>query len=363
MGSWNGTCAVSNLHIKSGTPVVVFMLLENKEKKSFCYSNALYDISPIPFYGEYDDYGAVENCHGFGLNLTVEALKSQLYEFGQGGNEYHDIEVNRGNFDVEKMFEADHEDRLGIEFTRYFDGDEYSQSRLQEKIEKGDGLTTSQRFEMDRLVNKIRKVDNFRRVTHVIVHADIFKDITEKWFIEKYVGDGKGTTGYDNNYIHVYFRDILAGVPEHVQALKALKEEIDKISDLKEKMEKIYGDMAKAENSWKSENLATKWMGTFSRGSGMDYGLIDVTSAIEDYKTANDWQNLELFIIEVLKAAWISSFMESTRKLWSKQTGAGGQSDEALGYQILAKSTLDILAAETAYWADVNGEDEDDGVA
>ena len=35
MGSWNGTCAVSNMHIHSGQEVAVFMLLEIKEKKSF----------------------------------------------------------------------------------------------------------------------------------------------------------------------------------------------------------------------------------------------------------------------------------------------------------------------------------------
>ena len=63
MGSWNATCAVSNLHITAGQDVVVFMLLKNNREKTFCYGNALYDVCPVAFYGKYNDYGAVEHCH------------------------------------------------------------------------------------------------------------------------------------------------------------------------------------------------------------------------------------------------------------------------------------------------------------
>lgn len=123
MGNWNHTCAVSNLHITAGQKVVVFMLLKNKNDRTFCHGNALYDVCPIPFYGEYDDYGSVENCHGFGLNIVIEAIRNRLYRFGQGPNQYHDCEVNKDNFNIEKMFEADHEDRLGIEHLSTWDID------------------------------------------------------------------------------------------------------------------------------------------------------------------------------------------------------------------------------------------------
>jgi hypothetical protein len=83
MGCWNGTCAVSNLHVTAGQDVIVFLLLKNNEHRSFCYGNALYDICPIPFYGKYNDYGAVEDCTGFGLNIVVEALRERLYEPGR----------------------------------------------------------------------------------------------------------------------------------------------------------------------------------------------------------------------------------------------------------------------------------------
>jgi hypothetical protein len=224
MGSWNGTCAVSNLHIRQGQRVAVFMLLENKEKRTFCYGNALYDICPIPFYGKYNDYGAVEECEGFGLNLVVESIRKQLYRFGQGPNEYHDTEVTKENFNIELLFEADSEDRLGIEHHSGWSSDSYDIQRL-EDIKEEKGLTGSQMYELDRLANKIKKVDTFRAVTHVQVHGDILDAILEKWYIEDYVGDGKGTIGYGNNYNHIYFKDLVDSIPEYVRRLKANYEE------------------------------------------------------------------------------------------------------------------------------------------
>ena len=89
MGSWNHTCAISNLHITAGQDVAVFLLLKkhNTGDSSFCYGNALYDVMPLPFYGKYDDYGGVDECHGFGLPIILEEMKSRLYKFGQGANE------------------------------------------------------------------------------------------------------------------------------------------------------------------------------------------------------------------------------------------------------------------------------------
>jgi hypothetical protein len=366
MGCWNHTCAVSNLHITAGQEVFVFLLLKNHNTGdgSFCYGNALYDVVPLPFYGKYDDYGGVEECHGFGLPIILEGLKARLYKFGQGHNEYHDCEVTPENLTIEKLFEADHENRLGIQDPSRYNSDDYDIREL-EKLRDEKGLTDSQQFELDRLAAKIKKVDTFRQVTHVVVHGDIAKAILEKWYIEDYVGDGKGTTGYGNNYNHIYFKDLIGFIPAYVQKKKESKEQYIRESaeagDDPAKRQRLFRLLSKYDREdWNSPNLAARWMNYFdSAGGGNVWGLINVKECISEYVEADDWDGLAKFTHEVLTAAWINSFMSYTRKIWVKQTGQGSQNSEPLGYQVLAQATLDILHAERAEQEEWNGEDED----
>jgi hypothetical protein len=363
MGSWNGTCAVSNLHIKAGEDVAVFMLLRNNTEKTFCYGNALYDVCPVPFYGKYNDYGGVNDCHGFGLNIVVDALRGQLYEFGQGPNEYHDCEVKRDNFDIDLLFEADHEDRLGIENHRYYNNDEYNRREL-ETMRQDKGLTDSQAFELDRLANKIKKVDTFRPVTHVIVHGDVFRMIMNDWYIEDYVGEGKGTEGYNKSYMHIYFKTVADSIPEFVDRLKTahmelkrLTEEADATGASNSVHMSLFRMTSRSVFAWNDKCLAGQYMNHFSSDSTMMWGLVSVPEKMTEYCMAEDWDGLASFAREVLTATWVNMFMAHTRKLWSKQTGQGSQGQEPLGYQLLAKSVLGILKAEHDEYAE---EDEDE---
>lgn len=341
MGCWNGTCAVSNLHVMNGQKVAVFMLLKNSKIDSFCYTSAMYDVVPVPFYGNYNDYGAVENCHGFGLPIVLAAIKERLYEFGTGANEVHDIAVNKDNFDIEMLFEADHEDRLGIQDSNSWSSEEYQERRLRD-MRQLDGLTPSQEFELDRLANKIKKVDTFRRLTHVIIHGDVFDDIMNKWYIEDYVGEGKGNFGYKNSYTHIYFTDIEESIPEYVAGRKKSYEEIKKEEDTAARL--ILMRLGH-KDEWGSPNLASKWLrGIDDNDSPFD--LISVSEYIREYENKEDWDGLSLFLKEVLTASWVNSFMAYTRKAWTKQIGAGSQNSDELGYRILLDSMTRILDAE-----------------
>ncbi len=377
MGSWNGTCAVSNLHVHSGQRVAVFMLLKNKAAKSFCYGNALYDVCPVPFYGKYNDYGAVEDCEGFGLDLVVEAIRSQLYQFGQGPNSSHDCAVNKDNFNIDMLFEADHEDRLGVEDHSYFDHDEYDKRRLEEQREEK-GLSDSQAFELDRLASKIKKVDTFRQVTHVIIHGVIFDSIMEKWYIEDYVGDGKGDTGYQKNYRHIYFKDLVAGIPEYVNRYKdgslneeAIRAQIKTMTaagasetELEPWFDKLFACRpgSGSNSDWNNPCMAIRWMSSFGNSSSDEFGLIDVNECVREYIAQSDWEGLAAFTKEVLTAKWVNSFMAFTRKIWTKQTGAGSQNSEEIGYRMLSQAVLDALQADRERYG-YEEDEEDDEVA
>lgn len=362
MGCWNGTCMISNLHVTYGQEVVVYMLAENGRSSDYYNNNFYYDVCPIPFYGEYNDYGAVENCHGTGMNVVVEAIRSQLYEFGQGPNSSHDCEVNKTNLDIDKLFEANHEGRLGIEKTYNFDNDndDYDAREL-EKKRLDSGLSESETKELDRLASKLKKIDTFRPVTHVIIHGDIFKAITDKWYIKEYVGEGKGNHGYDKSYVKITFQDVLNDIPGYIEKIKAEDAALETLDPSSLKFSRLMRSMGGGNNdSWKHPNNVVKrmaWM--MDRSESRNFSLIDPSSIVEEYRENKDYEGLAPIVKELMVTSWLNSYMSHTRKHWMKMPG-GSQNNEADGYIVLADATLDILKAEKVKWGSDEDEELDD---
>lgn len=66
MGCWNGTCGLTNMPIKHGDKIVLFLLRYNIRDgcnggAGITYQNDMYSPITIPIYGEYNDYGGIEN--------------------------------------------------------------------------------------------------------------------------------------------------------------------------------------------------------------------------------------------------------------------------------------------------------------
>ena len=117
MGSWNHTCAVTNLPIMYGEEIEVILLKSQtspRDRASSCYPYAYHTPIPLTFHGKYNDYGAVEECEGVARDIIVDALRDNLYEMEMGENEYHDIPAKKDDFDIDMLFNLDHEGRLFI---------------------------------------------------------------------------------------------------------------------------------------------------------------------------------------------------------------------------------------------------------
>lgn len=351
MGSWNQTCAISNLHITSGQDVVVVMLAKNHEPRdSFCYNTALYNVCFVPFYGIYNAYGSVEDCHGFGLNIVVDAIREKLYRFGQGSNSAHDIEVNKENFGIEMLFEADHEGRLGIQHYSSWNSDEYERGEL-EKIAHEDGLTDAQQFELDRLASKIKQHDSFMRVTHVQIHGVVFRYIMDNWYINEYAGTGNGDTGHCNDYVRIYFKDLIDGIPEYVDRLKTTVEsETDIRIPVKVTTHQVF--------KWNDECKAGQWMLRAQNDINNHQAIVDVNRVVQQYIDKRDWENLAQFTHEVLTVMWLNAYMVYTRKLWSKQCGDGSQNSELNGYKVLAEAIMEVVNKEQREYDEENAEED-----
>ena len=308
MGCWNKTCGLTGLHINAGSEVLVFALEQNNEYHDRCYSTAFWRPVWVPFYSVYDDYGGGEDSHGIGLDLLIKGLKDQLVEMDQGKNQYHDIAVKKDALDDRLFFEAVHEGRLFINGS------------------KADVPVDFVMFRMD-VVNDI--LANFRR--------------------EDYVGDGKGTCGWNNNYIQYGFQDVLADVPAY---LARLKESIDSAKD--PILRKYAGSRGLFD--WKDPNKAARFL---RDSENYRYSrLIRPFNELDELVTAGDMDKAEELIKAWLTMSYLDVFMSSTRKLWHPGGHEGSQAQEHHGYRVLASTINAALDREKAEFMEENDVEE-----
>lgn len=308
MGCWNGTCGLTNLHIKHGDEVMVFAMVKNRKVDSLCYTTPFYSPLLMPFYAKYNDYGGGEDCSGIGLKPVIEAIKSNLVELPVGANQYHDIAVKKDKFDDELFFEACHERRLFVTG--------YRAERL--------------------------------HVEFVMFRKDVVDHIIENRVMEKYVGDGKGTHGWGNNYVHYKFADIIADLPAAMEFLDTIITDEDSIFAMYNPLDQL--------RKMEDNNFAAMWL------SGGDYRysrLIRFDEHIIHLLKKKEMEKLIDYLTEHLKAKFIDSFMMDTRKFWSPQAGAGSQQQEHSPYRLLTAAMTHALDIEKKEWeAENEGEFE-----
>ena len=291
MGSWNKTCGLSNLHIHAGTPVYVFVL-EEKRDDSNCYTTSLFRPLLLPFESEYNDYGGGENSKGAAFPLIIDALKKTLIEMPLGKNESHDIAVKREDFDEELFFESIHENRLFVH--DYF------------------------------RVNDIP-------VQITLFRKDIVDSILGSHVIEEYVGEDKGTTGWNNNYINIKYSDAIEHIPDMVNELSRIHKE-NKHFFLKSIMHHL-----------KEKFIAAQYFST------SDYRYSDIVQVsdviVEMLEKEQITDLIELMKISVM-GKWIDYFMHHVRKTWIPGGHEGSQSASIVEQRLLCNTILAAIDKE-----------------
>jgi hypothetical protein len=318
MGCWNKTCGLSNLHITAGTPVYVFVLERNKDY-DHCYATGLFKPLLLPFESTYDDYGSGEDSHGIALDFIIHGIKKNLVELEVGENKYHDIAVKKEGFDAAKFFEAVHENRLQI------------QGRFSSE-------PTSVYFTM------------FRK--------DVVDYILENRRIQDYVGDGKGTCGWGNNYVQYKFADIVADIrpmlDEAMAKIAKAKEENDTLANymLYDGFEGIF--------EYGHPNKVAKWL----RNDSYRYSrIVDMKTVVRkglEVGTPEALETLAKVLEEHLKAIFIDSFMHSARKLWVPGGHEGSQGFSGGALRLLSSATLNVLDKERAEYLAENDVPEEE---
>jgi hypothetical protein len=340
MGSWNGTCGLTELPIISGTDIFVFPIVESY-RDSFCYSSALYRSSVLSFRAKYNDYGAGENCTGVALPHLIEGIREQLVELEVGENQYHDIAVKREGFDVDMFFEACHEKRLM--FTNPLRGYE-GQSKTKDVF-----FTMIRKDAVDRLWNEWT-FDMYKR-----------KEVP--------IPDGFETDKY--YFKNVTYAKLAELIPEYMAVCAS---ELKEFTSIQPKDNLSEEELAK----FKRAVASIKYRGFFGPrfshilgdifghafGDGYSDGgfanIADVRDTIIVEYMEGDKEVAYALMREAMIGSMVNSFMESTRKVWLPVMHQGSQSEEYAEYKLLNKITADIIKErEREYDEDYEEEDEE----
>jgi len=118
MGSFDYTCAVSNLPIHAGDKVRYLLLTENPyEENKGCRACSMHDWwfpRTFPLRAEYNDYGSVENVEeGPARDIWTEALNIDLVACGWGDNSAHDVPTSK-DMSFDELLTAVQEGRVKV---------------------------------------------------------------------------------------------------------------------------------------------------------------------------------------------------------------------------------------------------------
>ena len=292
MGSWNHTCVITKLPIQAGEEVVVFILKQNGHELTKCYSTSYYSPMLYHFYGEYDDYGGVKNCHGFGLLPAIEEVRNAMVEMPLGENKYHDHAVSKADFNITKFFELDHDHRL---------------------------FTKNNHFKPDRISSH----PLYLQITHIVIRKQVFESLLAGYIA--YTSDTMN--GY--KAVKFTFQDCLTTVVEIMQVAK--HQQLIKNS--------LYAD-------YPPDLVMEMLIAPHISRYGFLYGIFkaqsyNILSNMADIlKSDSTDQQISDFAYQITVRAWMHNIMEDGRQMWCPPSGAGSQNDFTNTQRLIARITI-----------------------
>ena len=256
----------------------------NLDREDLCYSTAFWSPFLLPFTAKYNGVGGGTNS-STNIKCTLQALRDRLVEMPQGPNEYHDVEVTAAKLDEDLFYNAVHEQRLFI-------------SDWQS-----------------------RKV----AVNFSMIKSSAVDYLCANWVISDYVGAGLGTRGDDNEYVEWTWA--------------AIEEEVSKLFDT----------VLRWYNTGLWRGADTHWLSAYLNGReapGLVTRLLHLAGDYDYSRLANPLRIVEAvgresrsvahtLVLDAVRAAYIASFMGSTRKLWTPGGNEGSTTYDFYPYRIL----------------------------
>lgn len=296
---WDGTCGLTNLPIFEGEEIYVFPVkdLIKSDYISHCGTNAFYKSTLIPFEATYNEYGAGENCKGFGLPFLMSKLET----------------------DPTTFFELIHDHK-------FFITDGWSKEKL--------------------------------RVHFAMIRKDIVDRMWTEWQFDIYVGKGNASDPLEHYERNMSYARLAEQIPDYVdecfKEFFGFKSNGERQSNMTDKTweflssEKYRSIIAPCFPN-DSENLAHRYLRKMTIFTEY-WNLLDLTGVVRKYLIANDSKGLEDFLTLCLKGIMVDNMMESVRKVWMPVTNVGSSSEGYSEYVLLTSLCDDvIIERETRY--------------
>lgn len=298
MGSWNGTCMISNLPINSGDDIKLVLIRKNYEfdrldlSGGYVYITDIFTPSFLPISGKYDDYGMIEDIKEDWNYILIEGLLKKMYgkEIIVDGEKV----TNWTLYDVLNGIERNDLTYNGVDEEEIF---KVKLAKKALKVYKNDGYTPSKVVkEYEDIANiDISKQMKNANASFVMIRQDIWDHITAN-----YKGEFYNTQSNERGTI---------------SAKQWCRQEFDmSIKDNKE-----YG-------------LFGRMMG----GGTLLYPEVHAAIVEKGKNIREDiFKQWSEFVI-------ISSYLNGIRKGWMPQAGAGSQSECWEEYKLLAEKMIEI---------------------
>lgn len=300
MGCWNETCVVSNLPVTYGDEVAMTVIIRNDDGEWF-RPNSLFYISPIMFYGEYNDYGTGENCHGLGLDFTID--------------EYHNYKNT-----LDKSLEPDElVEKIARDELKFHDVKTFKASLMgYEDSDKISRLGFIRKDVLDRILTDFSWKDTFYE-----------KDEHESFIYE--------TINYQ------YYLDC---IPATIETFKKFYEEKAvliaalKTAGTTKGLSGSLFDMM-PESDMYDKNVLVKWISAHVKESGRQPFHKSIGEKIRELAEANKDDELTAFLTEFSKYVMLYRFMMETRKVFTPQPNTS-QDVDTDAHRFFAKMTTDV---------------------
>lgn len=285
MGSWNATCAITNNPVFEDEPVYVFLLQAKEKPISRCHPDFLYGLLPFHFEGKYNDYGAVTECNGPMIPVIEKLIRNKLVEFDI--DEDNTVEVKKKDFNIDKLFEYDHDRVLFV-----------------------------------------NQYDYQSQITHIVIKKDVLDVLLQEYEANiynpnydhnaEYGGDNVGYIDVDYNYVFNAFKN--------------------HIIETKESILNCGDNLSKVMKVLNYESFFTSEEPRYSL-------LITPRQLLFNFLDAETKTNVTLdeFVHQHVVDFMLNKFMVDSRGVWTPTSGAGSQSSSTTTQRL--KASLIVSAA------------------
>jgi len=298
----------------AGTDMALMTLVQTDPAMGSCRPTENYYPAPVMLYGEYDDYGGMENCYGSEIDYVLK-------EF-----------VDNGTLD-EKV-DVEEFSRLGDQGSLHF-------------VHR-----TKHTFHQSLKGEENPKV----AVRHVAVNLRILERLLKEYYFTDYhvLKDPEKGVSQDN-YIPINYEYLCNLIPDYIKVLKkyyaddaAGVAEAEKAGVNIAHISKLHFDPV-PDLDWKDPNILGRWLHSFSKDVGVDFFKRSYLKRIQDLAEANNDEELTNCLQEFCKYSMIYSYMNFARRVYIRPQ-CSSQENDPIAQRTMAEITLAEIEQQRQEW-------------